>query len=391
MDLSKIHNYIIGQLNAGLSSQDIITQLRQAGWGDVSIQSGFSSVAASLNSAPAQPVAPIQDRTEQTVTQPATQPTTVAVAAEPVQSSIVDQPSAVQTLPPPLKRSRIKIGWLLLKQSLGIIKSSPGLFSYVIVSLAIVIGLEAVFVGLLLADYTWWHVTTGDSAQANLAYYGGIYIFMVATTFVTYFFTVALSTHVLSVFRGKPSTFSENIAATRRKIPAILTYTLISVTVGFILRFIEERLRILGYIISMILGALWSLLTTFTLPVIADSDESGGAAVKTSFQLFKANWGQTIASRVGLGGLASIFYVMIIIPVSIGLLFLVAPLGLVGMYILLGVIILTLVAFAMVVSLATSVLNVSLYYYARYNAIPPSFDAELLASAFIEKKKKGNK
>lgn len=39
-------------------------------------------------------------------------------------------------------------------------------------------------------------------------------------------------------------------------------------------------------------------------------------------------------------------------------------------------------------ALTTNVLNVALYYYAKNKSIPPSFSPELLASAFVNKKKK---
>lgn len=381
MDLSKIHNYILSQINAGLSTQDIVTQLRQAGWEDASIQAAFSSVASTINAAPTQPVAPIQDDSTQPIAQQNDQQP-VTATADPV------QPAAVQTLPPPLKMGRLKLGWLLLKQSFKIIKSSPQLFSYVIISIAITIAIELLFMGLYTMDVMWWHVLSSDSATSDVLFYGSVYLFMLLMTFVTYFYTVALSANVLSTFRGNSSTFAENIAVARKKVPAIITYALISTTIGFILRLIEERLQWLGKLISLILGALWTLLTTFTLPIIADSDKSGVAAIKESFQLFKENWGQTIVSRVALGGLATLFYLLVIIPVTILLLILCAPLGIFGLLIPLGIFVITMVAFIMLITMATNVLNVCLYYYARYNAIPPAFDAELLASVFVEKKKR---
>lgn len=395
MDHSKIHNYIVSQLNTGLSPQDIVTQLRQAGWDDTSIQAAFSSVAATLNNAPSQPTTPTQQTQqtqptqqvfEQPVAQPVEQPE--VVTANPVETM---QPSTPQTLPAPLKKSRLKLGWLLLKQSLNIIKSSPQLIRYVVLSMVITIALELVFIGLIAADVTWWHTLVSDTTASNVTFYIGLYVFMILITFVTYFFTVALSANVLSIFRGTPSTFADNIAIARQKLHAIVIYTLIATTVGFILRQIEERFQLLGRIISFFLGALWSLLTTFTLPIIADTDKSGVNAVKESFHLFKANWGQTIVSRVGLGGMAVLFYLLIIIPVTFVLTLLCAPLGFFGLLIPLSVFVITMIALSIVITMATSILNVCLYYYAKYQAIPPSFDAELLASVFVEKKQKNKR
>jgi hypothetical protein len=381
MDSSKIHDYILSQLHSGVTSQDIVTQLRQAGWDEPAIQAAFSSVAASLQAAPAQ--------------QPATQP----VASQPIDTSVeqvATGPNEIaetpleptpQTLPEPLKAGRLKIGWLLFKQSLKIIKSAPGLSTYVLLSIFITIGLELLVAGIVIASILWWNILPANDS-ANVIQYIGAFLFMLVSTFITYFFTVALSAHVLALFKGQTTTFAQNIAVARQKIPAIATYALIATTVGFILRLIEERFQLLGKIISFFLGALWSLLTTFTLPVIADTDKGGAASVKESFRLFKSTWGQTITSRVVLSGIAFLIYLLIIIPVTIGLVFACLPLGVLGLLIPLIFFVITLIAFVMLVTMATSVLNVSLYYYARYGAIPPAFDPALLASVFIEKKKK---
>lgn len=382
MNDSKIHDYILSQLHSGITSQDIVTQLRQAGWDEAAIQTAFSSVAASLQAAPVQQptpeVSPVQSVDEQQ--------TPVIDSSNEVSETSAEQ--AAQTLPPPLKAGRMKVGWLLFKQSLKIIKSAPGLSTYVLLSIIITISLELIVTAALVANILWWQIFPAGDA-GTIAQYVGVFLFMLATTFITYFFTVALSAHVLALFKGQTTTFAMNIAIARQKTPAIITYALISTTVGFVLRLIEERFQLLGKIISYFLGALWSLLTTFTLPVIADTDKGGVDSVKESFRLFKNTWGQTITSRVVLSGIAFLFYLLIIIPITIALVFVCLPLGVLGLFIPLAFFVITMIAFIMLVTMATNVLNVSLYYYARYGAIPPAFDPALLASVFIEKKKKG--
>lgn len=387
MDQQKIHDYILSQLQSGIPSQDIATQLRQAGWDEAAIQAAFSSVATTIQATPVQPQPAPENTPIQTVQSTDDQ-------QEPVdrtQNEAVEVPAeqTTQTLPPPLKAGRMKVGWLLFKQSLKVIKSAPGLSLYVILSIFITLALEIVVAGIIIANMAWWHIVPAGELGTVIQYVG-IFLFMLVTTFITYFFTVALSAHVLALFKGQTTTFAANITVARQKIPAIATYALIATTVGFILRFIEERSQLLGKLISYLLGALWSLLTTFTLPVIADTDKNGLNSVKESFRLFKNTWGQTITSRVVLSGLASLFYLLIILPVTIALVFVCLPLGTLGLLIPLGFFVITLIAFITLVTMATNVLNVSLYYYARYGAVPPVFDPALLASVFIEKKKKGD-
>jgi hypothetical protein len=387
MDQQKIHNYILSQLQSGITSQDIATQLRQAGWDEAAIQAAFSSVAATIQATPTQP----QAEPEATAVQSDQLVTEQQEPAEVTQNQSAEAPGeqTTQTLPPPLKAGRMKVGWLLFKQSLKVIKSAPGLSLYVILSIFITLAVEILIAGIVLANLAWWHIVPAGGFS-DAAQYIGIFLFILITTFITYFFTVALSAHVLALFKGQTTTFADNVAIARQKIPAIATYALIATTVGFILRLIEERSQLLGKLISYFLGALWSLLTTFTLPVIADSDKSGLSSVKESFRLFKNTWGQTITSRVVLSGIAFLFYLLIILPVTVALVFVCLPLGTLGLLIPLGFFVITLIAFVTLVTMATNVLNVSLYYYARYGAVPPAFDPALLASVFIEKKKKGD-
>jgi hypothetical protein len=210
-------------------------------------------------------------------------------------------------------------------------------------------------------------------------------------TVATYYYGVALSSHVLAIFRGAPSEYKQHIALARKRFTAIAVYALIATVVGYLLRLLEERFKLVGFIISRILGALWSLATSFVLPIIADSTESGPQSIKHSVSLFKANWGETIVSRISLIGFIVILYVVIGLPLVIFLaIVLGSTIGIVGMIIALAIYLIGAIILAVLNALASNILNVCLYYYAQYKVIPPAFSPELLASVFIEKKKKKN-
>jgi hypothetical protein len=380
---SPLHDYILTQLNAGLAKQDITVQLQQAGWDAASIQAGFESVGQTLSAAPVQQASTPLSLDQQTEPENTTLEEVSSDEASGTASTTIEPQQ--QTLPAPLKRGRLKIGWLLFKQSLMIIKHTPGLITYVVLSLLVTLAIELVAGVIIVLDSLFWHAITGN----NIIFYAMVYVVAVILTFVTYFFATALSAHVLASFRGETSTYHDNIALARSKSGAIASYALITTTIGFILRFIEERFQLIGWIISKLLGALWSLATVFTLPVIADTNKSGFTAVKESLHLFKANWGQTIVGRVAVGGLAMLFFILIMIPVFLLISFALFPLiGPFALLLGLALFIIGMVALSILISLATNILNVCLYYYAQYHAVPPAFDPALLASVFVEKKKK---
>ena len=362
MNNTQLSNYIFQQLQQGLSPADISVQLRNAGWNEADISSGFSTAQASVVPSP------------------------ITVSTAPVQ------------LPPPLAKSRIKLGWLVFKQSIRFISINPGLIRYIIMSLIFTLIIFGVLVAIFLVDshgsQTLFY-TTYDKVADTTAYGATVLGFIVTVlfgyvgTFVTYYYGVALASHVLAIFHATPGTYKEHIALARKRLPAIAVYALIATVVGYILRTIEERFKIIGWIIARILGVLWALATTFVLPIIADTNENAPKSIKHSIALFKSTWGETITGRIALTGFLFIIYFLIGIPVTIALTVGLGTLfGIIGAVIAIVIFIIGIIIISTLEVLASNVLNVSLYYYAQYKTIPPSFSPELLASVFVAKKAK---
>lgn len=362
MDTPELATYIKAQLQSGISADTIAAQLRTANWQEAHISAGFEE--AQLQMAPT-----------------------------PVVSPISNEGSPQQQLPPPLQQGRMKTGWMLFKQSFSIIKNTPGLFRYVIISTVWSIGLFFVFGALLYIDsingqlFSNLQVNGAEEVTAfTLPGLAVLAVWAIAQTVIAFFYATALSSHVLSIFRAQPSTYAKNIKLARTKIGSIITFSVIFVVVGFLINLLQ-RIRFVGWILSKIIGFIWSLATSFSVPLIADKEIGGAKAIKESILLFRQSWGETIVSRVSVGGLFFLIYFCIAIPVTIGLAiglnFLFGGAGMLIAFILL---IISIVIMGVIESLVTNVLNVALYYYATYKIIPPSFDAALLASFYRSKK-----
>jgi ABC-type multidrug transport system fused ATPase/permease subunit len=363
MNQTELSRYIFTQLQQSLTPDDIATQLRTAGWPEADIATGFMAAQSQLTPTP----------------------TEGAPSQTPVQ------------LPPPIARGRIKTGWLLFKQSIRVIKDNPGLSRYMIMSMVYSLTILAIVAVIVIFDITHdqvLYIEETDAAGDSTIYptLPGLIILIAMgyiSTVITYYYGTALSAHVLGIFRGTQSTYREYIALARKRLPAIATYALIATIVGYILRAIEERFKFVGVIVARIFGALWVLATSFVLPIIADTNENGLRAIKQSGGLFKANWGETITGRVTLTGLLVILYLLIGIPLTIVLAVALGTVaGMVGVIIAIILFFIGIVVISVLEILATNILNVSLYYYAKYKVIPPSFSPELLASVFVDKKKK---
>ena len=409
---SAAYTYIISQLKAGLTADDIAAQLRQAGWDDASIHNAFAQAQAQMTPTPPaqEPIANEQPQAQQSksetiattpVTNDATQSTTgqetEAATSEPTPSDTATAEAGVQQkLPEPVTRGRMKTGWLLFKQSLGVLKHYPSLWRYLLMTILWVSVLYITSIVIAIVDMfntqTLFYVTTQfDGSNEVVATPLGVILGIIvvyATTFITYYYGVGLSSHVLGIFKGDVKNYTEHMGVARKKISAIALYTLIAVVVGYILRMIEQRFKFVGALVSRIVGLLWALATTFVLPVIADNDEDGGKAIGHSVQLFKKTWGETITSRVAVGGFAVLIYFLIAIPTAIVLGVILTPIfGIIGIFIASALFVLGVFALSALLSLATSILNTSLYYYAQHGIIPPTYSPELLASVFYNDKK----
>jgi Family of unknown function (DUF6159) len=362
MDISKLVEYITQQLSSGVSAQDITTQLRTANWSEDVIKSAFNAAQQQVTPTPA----------------------------------VQTDPSKIQ-LPPPIARSRIKTGWMLFKQSMSIIGQNRTLYRYILMTIMFTVIISAVYLTIFMFDFNGPMILSAEyiDSDGGLSYIstwqGLLFAFTVVyiSTFITYFYATALSSHTLGIFRGSPGLYKDHIKIARSKISAIALYALIATAVGYILRIIEQRFKVVGWLIAKILGAIWALATSFVLPIIADSDKHGVGPIKESVLLFKQTWGETITSRVTLSGLIYLIYFLIALPMMFVLLLILGNLfGIAGVIIAIALFVLGVFCIAILDMLATSVLNTCLYYYAKYNAIPPSFSPELMASVFKAAKSK---
>src|SRR4051794_7893189 len=88
--------------------------------------------------------------------------------------------------------------------------------------------------------------------------------------------------------RGDDPTVTEGMAVATSKLGRIVSWTLVSIAVGLLLRTIAERFKLAGLITSRLLGLAWGLATTFVVPVLALEDKAVGASIRRSASVFKA-------------------------------------------------------------------------------------------------------
>src|SRR5206468_4089381 len=86
--------------------------------------------------------------------------------------------------------------------------------------------------------------------------------------FVIIFCNSALVSCALMRFNGQETSIGAGFQAAFARLPQILAWSLVSATVGVLLKVIESAHEKVGEFISAILGTAWTVLTYFVVPVL---------------------------------------------------------------------------------------------------------------------------
>jgi len=200
--------------------------------------------------------------------------------------------------------------------------------------------------------------------------------------FVIIFCNSAMITCVILKLDGKEATLGDGLRGALSRRRQILAWAIVSACVGVILMAIESHKRG-GELIARLLGAAWSIMTYFALPVLVVQNVGPIQAIKGSASLLRKTWGEALVGRTGLG----LFSLLLAVPV--GILYVAAyylwhqnhSMGLIAF----GVAGLATLLYLAMTSAMNTVFLTALYEYAAFNRTPKEFDTQTLAVAFTPK------
>ena len=210
------------------------------------------------------------------------------------------------------------------------------------------------------------------------------YVFMFAFYFVAYFIGIFFNAAVVGAatirLQGGDPTVGDGLRLAWSKKGKIAGWAAISATVGLILRALEERAGFLGRIVINIIGAAWSAITFFVVPVLLYEPRGVLQSVKRSGNIFKKRWGETFVGAGAIGIAA--FLLALPLAAVVGALGTVSPVlaaivGVLGFGILIAV-----------SSALSGIFNSALYRYATTGQAPGSFSESDLNSSFKQKSRR---
>lgn len=217
---------------------------------------------------------------------------------------------------------------------------------------------------------------------------GGAYLtaflFYLCLYFVIVFFNAALVACTMRVLDGRPPGIRDGLAMAGKRFLSIFAWAVVSASVATPLRALESSDKF-GALVARVLGAAWTALTYFVVPVIVADGAGPVAAFKRSARTLKDTWGAALLGNFTLGWLTMLMTLPLIL--CGGLLFHAAwESGSIGLFVL-AVLIggPLLVIAAAVCSAVDTVFKAVLFNYATGRNLPWLVHTRRLRDAFTSR------
>jgi hypothetical protein len=265
--------------------------------------------------------------------------------------------------------------WELTKESFAVLRADKEILLFpVMSSIAAIVVTASFFIPLFMTGAFQSLQEGGEPAPFH---YVILFAFYFANYFVIVFFNSALMACANIRLSGGDPTVADGLRLAQSRLGRIAAWALVAASVGMILRAIEERSEKLGQIVAALMGAAWTLLTYFIIPVILFEDLSIGESVKRSAQIFRKNWGEQVAGGFSFG----LIFFLLLIPGIIITVVLVSVIPIVG--ILFAVV--YFLGLAAISAAVKGIYTVALYRYATKGEVSPGFSPALMQGAFQPK------
>lgn len=282
---------------------------------------------------------------------------------------------------------RISNGFSLARSSWAVLVKDKHLLWFPIISGALFLVVVASF-ALPLATLVDWagleQQMNSNNGKPPMWIYAVAFAFYFCTYFVIIFCNSALISCAILRFNGQEPRLSDGFRMAMARLPQIFAWALVSATVGMILKAIENAHEKVGYYVSMILGAAWSIMTYFVVPVLVVEKVGPFAAIGRSMSLLKKTWGEALVGKLGLGLFMFLLFIPVILVFVLGGVMIANGMTVPGIVVLvLGLI--ALLLHSAISSALNTILLAALYQYAAQDQVPAEYDRSTFEHAFAAK------
>jgi hypothetical protein len=277
--------------------------------------------------------------------------------------------------------NKISRSWILAGQCWKVLTEDPLLLIFPLSSfLAIVVLLASFAAPLWTVHHGLQSALAGapSTHTARTLFYAGVYVSYVISYAIVMFFNAGLVAVAIRRLNGDPASVEEGLRTALSNLPAILGYALIAATVGTLLRVVEQRVGIVGRIVTAMIGAAWTVATAMTLPVLVVENVGPVEAISRSLDLLRKTWGENLIGSIGIGsGMAIITVPLCILTLCLA--------GAGASVAALMLMIVTMFGVMLVGPTLHAIYIAALYRFATGGKENAGIDQDLLADAFQSK------
>jgi hypothetical protein len=274
--------------------------------------------------------------------------------------------------------TRMRNGWAISMASLGLLMENKRLVVFPVLSSIASLAVVASFVAPIVGTTTGRNIFMSEDPDAAMGPKLVLFLLYFCCYVVTLFFNAALVGVTMMHLDGRPYKLSDGLRIAWDRFSLILMWAVIAASVGFVLKMIEQRSRLAGKIVALVLGSAWTAMTYFVVPVLIVERAPAHKAIGRSFSLVKQTWGEGLVANWANGVIVGLGVVVGVVVMFAATLTGDAVIG--GLGVLLG---LAWIGAMVLVSMTLdSITNAVLYVYARTGQAPDGFDRDLLELAF---------
>lgn len=275
--------------------------------------------------------------------------------------------------------------WQLFKLCLHVLSVDKELIFFPIFSTIGVIFVTLTFFGVTFGIGSFDRLETGAFSGLDLLM---VFLFYVASYFVIIFFNAALVFAAHERLEGGDPNIRSGLAGASSRIITIFFWAVIAATVGLILQILSSQARerggiigIIGQIVVALIGAAWSLITFFVVPLIVIEHRGLFDSFRTSLSLLRRTWGEQVVGNFGLGLIqfgATLLALLVAAVLGFALSFLGTP-GII-LAVVIGVVL--VVGVSLLFATLSGIYKAALYNYAADGQVPSLFTEDTIRGAF---------
>jgi len=256
------------------------------------------------------------------------------------------------------------------KLSMSVVKKDPELMVYVFLMGFLSLGAMIAMAVPELLGQSWTKTEDGKMSPAYMAF---VFLGYMGISIIVTFWNSAIVANAHIRLTGGDPKFMDGISAAMKRFHLIVIWGVIAGTVGLLLKMLNAAAKdskhggaqAVAMILNIIGAAIWWMMTFFIIPHLIIEGKGVKESLKSSKNMFFKTWGENVTSGIGIGLIASLPILLIVI-ISAGMMATLGELWWIGL--IFGGLGIAIVI--MWISAAEQVAVAALYLYSKTGEMP---------------------